>query len=108
MPGDPKLRTPGLDLAKATSSLTELAAIDGWTNRMFGAVAARITPEKSFTGSKGGSRATFGKIAWVLLVTSIRVYPLAGAFNMIPAARAPVPPGLLSTTTGSFQRALRP
>ena len=50
-PDDAKLIAPGFALARATSSLTEFAATDGWTTRIIGLEATMPMATRSFAGS---------------------------------------------------------
>src|SRR5256885_13594261 len=52
-PAEAKLSVPGFAFASAISSRTVRTGVEGWTTRILGVEATRLTGAKSATGSKG-------------------------------------------------------
>src|SRR6266849_5328878 len=54
-PAEAKLNAPGFAFASAMTSFTVRARVEGWTTRILGVEATRLTGAKSATGSNGNS-----------------------------------------------------
>ena len=70
VPDEPKVSLPGLSLANAISSFTDLAGNPGWTMSRSCPVVVRLTAAKSSMGSKGSFVDRLGAITNELAMSS--------------------------------------
>src|SRR5437016_3679773 len=98
-PPEPNSIWPGLDLAKAISSITEFTGNEGLTSNIIEVNPTSDTGAKSFNVSYGSFAMRPGLVTWVENAI-ISVYPSGGALLTNSAAMTPLAPGRLSTSTG--------